>query len=97
MVLAIPAHDMVDPFFYDSSGGSDANGREPMGEQTALIVKRPKRKEEGMDHNLCLEHAPMTLRPLVWFHSLIPSSANLEPRLWQVNKGKINVQTLAAR
>lgn len=98
MVLAIPAHDMVDPFFYDSSGGSDANGREPMGEQTALIVKRPKRK---MDHNLRLEHAPMPLRPLAWFHSLrvllIPSSTNLEPSLWQVNKGKINVQTLAAR
>lgn len=62
MVLAIPAHDMVDPFFYDSSGGSDANARETMGEQTALIVKKPKRKEEGMDHNLLIEHAPIPLR-----------------------------------
>lgn len=54
MVLA---HDMVDPFFNDLSGGSDANGREPMGEQTALIVKRPKRKEKGMAHSLLLEYA----------------------------------------
>lgn len=81
MVLA---HDMVDPFFNDLSGGSDANGREPMGEQTALIVKRPKRKEKGMAHSLLLEHA--------WFHSLrvllIPSSTNLEPSLWQVNIGQ---------
>lgn len=89
MVLA---HDMVDPFFNDLSGGSDANGREPMGEQTALIVKRPKRKEKGMAHSLLLEYAADALRPLAWFHSLrvllIPSSTNLEPSLWQVNIGQ---------
>lgn len=77
MVLAIPAHDIVDPLFYDLSGGSDANGREPMGEQTALIVKRPKRKEKGMDHSLLLEHAADALKT---------------PRLVPFSKGSINSQ-----